>query len=385
MPTTNHESTSGRRLAFLAMAIVMSVVSLARGQDSVELRASAHVDGKSAVLLRDVAELKGEAAKAVGDVVVLEKLPAVETESGAAPTVWPCVDIAAVRRALENRGGVNWGRLTLRGSSCTLKRPMEDAAKAASPAVATKGEGAKPAAGVPTVRELVAPRLAQTFGVEGSKIRVTFDDSARELLDTPVTGRTVELTPLGVGDKVPMSLRVYDQDRVAVQGTIRVAVRVQRTVLLARSGVKKGEVLDASDVASEERWMSPTAETADVSMLGGVTRTKLSAGQVVLAGDIEPAVVVRKGELVSVSCVAATMVVKTIARAAQDARTGEVIKFEHTDGKKRSFLARVSGPGRAVSIAAGADLPADATTNASVPGVIETPRVEVTATTGAKQ
>lgn len=353
MPT-NHESTSGRRVVFLALLVVMSVVSLARGQDSVELRSSARVDGKSAVLLRDVADLKGEAAKAVGDVVVLEKLPAGEGEGAA---LWPTVDIAQVRRALEAKGGVNWGRLMLRGSSCVLKRPVAEVAKAPVSASVDKVEASKSAPGAPTVRDLVAPRLAQTFGVELAKIRVAFDDSAKELLDTSVTARTCELTPLGIAEKVPMSVRVYDQDRVAASGTIRVTVRVQRTVLVARTSMKKGDALGVADVTSEERWVSPTADLADTSMIGGITRTKLSAGQLVQGSDVEAAVVVKKGDLVSVSCVSASVVVKAIARATQDARAGDVIKFEHTDTKKRSFLARVSGPGRAVSTAAGSDVP----------------------------
>lgn len=360
MPT-NHESTSGRRVVFLALLVVMSVVSLARGQDSVELRSSARVDGKAAVLLRDVAELKGEAAKAVGDVVVLDKLPAGEGEGVA----WPSVDIATVRRALEARGGVNWGRLMLRGSSCALRRPVAEVAKAPAPATTDKVEATKSTPGAPTVRDLIAPRLAQLFAVDASRVRVTFDDSAKELLDTPVTGRTCELTPQGTSEKVPMLVRVYDQDRVAASGTIRVLVRVQRWVILARVPMKKGDVLDLADITSEERWVSPTADLADTSMIGGVTRTKLSAGQLVQSSDVEAAVVVKKGELVSVSCVSASVVIKAIARATQDARAGDVIKFEHTDTRKRSFLARVSGPGRAVSIAAGSDslAPTDAVTD----------------------
>ena len=267
--------------------------------------------------------------------------------------------------SLQARGGVNWGRLTLRGSSCILKRPVPEVAAPSTPASAEPVEVVKALTGAPTLRDLIAPRLAQTFRLDLSKIRLTFDDSAKELLDTPVTGRTSEITPLGIAERVPVSVRVYDHDRVAASGTLRVGVRVQRTVLLARTPMKKGDVLELANVASEERWVSPTADIADVSMLGGVTRAKLATGQLVQASDVEPAVVVKKGELVSVSCVSESGVVKAIARATQDARSGDVIKFEHTDSKKRSFLARVSGPGRAVSIAAGTQMPADTLRGAS--------------------
>ena len=117
------------------------------------------------------------------------------------------------------------------------------------------------------------------------------------------------------------------------------------------------------DAAIETRWIGPTTPAAGVEDFGSVVRAgKIAAGQLIQDSDLTPAVVVRKGEMVSVSCVAGSVVLKTLARATSDARKGDVIKFESSEraekGKKdakREFLARVAGPGRAVTTTATAE------------------------------
>jgi flagella basal body P-ring formation protein FlgA len=57
--------------------------------------------------------------------------------------------------------------------------------------------------------------------------------------------------------------------------------------------------------------------------------------------------VVRRGELVTVHCVSGGIVVKAKARARAEARQDEVIELQ-MDGSKKTFRARIVGPGRAV-------------------------------------
>jgi flagella basal body P-ring formation protein FlgA len=210
---------------------------------------------------------------------------------------------------------------------------------------------------------MIPGRVAQLVGAEADAVRVLFEDAAKDLLDTPTAGRVVDITPSGMADRLPLAIRVFEKDRIVAQGSVRVAVSVRREVLVAKNPLKRGDTMELKDAAIEARWVGPTFQGASPEDFGSVVRAgKLSPGQLITDADLTPAVVVRKGEMVSVSCVAGSVVVKTMARASSDARRGEVIRFEGEEksdkGKERSrrvFLARVAGPGRAVTVAASAE------------------------------
>jgi flagella basal body P-ring formation protein FlgA len=360
-PTT---SPTFRRIVALALALVMGCVSAARGRDTVTLRATAEV-GEGKVLLRDVAELSGKAAEALGEVVVLEKWPAGET-------AWTTVEVGAVRSAMNATPNVNWGRISLSGSSCTVRKAVKPVGEAAG-SVPTGAQAAEPTAAVatggPSVRSMIPARLSEVFSVPESMMRLTFEDSAKALLDAPTGGRVVEITPNGIADRVPLTIRVFEKDRIVASGTTRVIVQVKRDVLLAKAALKRGHLLTLADAAIEARWVGPTVTAADTTDFGAVVKASLvKQGQMLLKSDLEPAVVVKRGEFVSVSCVSGTVIVKVTARAASDARVGEIIRFEGTDKKKQVFLARVAGPGKAVSVAVGGDEVAAAETNTATSG-----------------
>lgn len=346
--------TSVRRMAALVLALALGWTAAARAQDEVTLRGAAEVDGERPVLLGEVADLRGPAAEALASIVVLDKWPASEG--------WTTLELSAVKTALGASPRVNWGRLALNGSSCVVRRAA--AAPAAAPAAepAAAAEPARAEVGKSRVRDLIPARIAQLLSLDEASLRLEYEDSAAELLNTPVEGRQVEITPSGMADRVPLAVRVYEKDRIAASGSVRVAVSVKREVLVARAALKRGDVLSLKDAAIETRWIGPTTPAAGLEDFGSVVRAgKLAPGQLIQDSDLTPAVVVRKGEMVSVSCVAGSVVLKTLARATSDARKGDVIKFESAEkpekgrgrkDEKREFLARVAGPGRAVTAAA---------------------------------
>jgi flagella basal body P-ring formation protein FlgA len=341
--------TTARRLVALILALVMGCVSAARGQDTITLRPSAEVS-EAKLLLKHVADLDGKSAEDLADVVVLDKWPTGEA-------TWTTVEIAAVRAAINATPNVNWGRLSLNGSSCTVrKKTQAPAVETNSMAVTGTPAASLPATGGPTVRSMIPARLAEVFSVPENLLRLTFEESAAGLLDVATTGRVVEITPNGVADRVPLTIRVFEKDRIITSGTTRVIVQVKRDVLLAKAALKRGHVLTLADAAIEARWVGPTVAAADTTDFNTVVKASLvKQGQMLLKSDLEPAVVVKRGELVSVSCVSGTVIVKVTARAASDARAGEIIRFEGTDKKKQVFLARVAGPGKAVAVAAGGE------------------------------
>ena len=342
-------STSLRRVVVLVLAAVMGCVATARGQDTITLRGTAEIaEGK--VLLKDVADLNGKAAEALSEVVVIEKWPGGEAS-------WTTLEIAAVRTTLNAAPNVNWGRLSLNGSSCTVRRAVKAAdATTATPTATTGVPAAEAAASGTRVRDQVAARLAEVFSVDEKLLRLTFEDSAKGLLDLPTAGRAVEITPSGVADRVPLTIRVFEKDRIVASGTTRVGVMIRRDVLVAKAAMKRGDLLALKDAQIEARWVGPTMPAADIADFGSMVKaSKIALGQMILDSDLELAVVVKKGEMVSISCIAGSVILKTMARAANDGRVGDVIKFEGTDKKKQTFLARVAGPGKAVSLAVGSD------------------------------
>lgn len=354
--------TSVRRVAALVLALVLGWTAAARAQDEITLRQTAEVDGGRPVLLGDVASLKGPAAEALTTVVVLDQWPA--GDAG-----WTTLDLSAVRGAIGASPRVNWGRLSLNGSSCVVRRVGEVAKTTAAehPKADVRAEAPAETAGS-KVRDLIPSRIAQLLSLEESSLRLEYEASAAELLNTPVDGRAVEITPSGMADRLPLAVRVYEKDRIAASGSIRVTVTVKREVLVAKTALKRGDVLTIKDAAIETRWIGPTTPAADTEDFGSVVKAgKISPGQLIQDSDVTPAVAVHKGEMVSVSCVAGSVVLKTLARATCDGRKGDVIKFESADkpekGKdkkddKREFLARIAGPGRAVTTAAASTEPA---------------------------
>jgi flagella basal body P-ring formation protein FlgA len=359
-PNMNEEAgTSLRRLIVLAAALVMTWVAAGRAnaQDTITLRASAQADPAQPLRLRDLADLNGPSAEQLG-AVVIDGAWAKGTEPGG----WSTISIDAVRSALKAHESANWARLVLRGSSCVVRRndqPAETAASSApaapacvSAAPATTGSDSRG-----TLRALILTRLAAFVGDEPANLRLTFEERDAAVLATSLAGRTAEINPTGSADRIPVAVRIYEHDRLVASATIRVQVEVKRRALIARAPLKRGDVLRAADVAEEERWMLLTAEPASVHSLGSIVRGRVTQGQVIRAADLEPATVIRKGDLVSVSCISGSIVVRTTGRALEDGKVGEVIRLEK-QGSKKPFNARVAGPGRAVTVAAGSDEPA---------------------------
>ncbi|QOJ01777.1 MAG: flagellar basal body P-ring formation protein FlgA [Phycisphaeraceae bacterium] len=344
-----------RPLAILAQ-LLLALTAVA--QDAVVLRPDARLDPAQPIRLRDVADLRGPAAVALADTLVWEAwAAAVAPDTGLA-----LLDAARVKKALDAAAGASASRLTFRGSACLI-RPIS-AAPEPSPRDAPSGPAGDAPDG-PTLKDLIAPRLAVALGVDEQDLRLTFDPASAALLATPITGRTTDLHPAGMSDRVPMTARVFEGDRLVASGTVRVGVEVKRTVAVARRTLTRGQTIGPDDVSAEDRWVGPAAALASpADAEGSAVKNRLTAGQPIASGDLEPAVVVRKGDLVAVTCLAGAVSLRTTARAASDARTGEVIRFEALDDRKRSFRARVSGPGRAVATTAGAEEPPATTTSA---------------------
>jgi len=82
-----------------------------------------------------------------------------------------------------------------------------------------------------------------------------------------------------------------------------------------------------------------------------VLRSVVRPGEPIETSAIEAPILIDRGEIVVVHCIAGTIIIEQRARAKGRGRDGEVIAFESLDSPRRIFSARVSGPGRAVVVA----------------------------------
>src|SRR5436190_1231133 len=80
---------------------------------------------------------------------------------------------------------------------------------------------AAPAPSGDTVRARVAAKIAELLGVPGDALRLSFEETRSDLLNTPTLGRTVAVQAMGASDRLNLSVRVYAGDRLIASGPVR--------------------------------------------------------------------------------------------------------------------------------------------------------------------
>lgn len=336
-------------LRILACVILCLACAGAAIADSITLRPVVRMDAQRAALtLADIARLDGPIAQALGDVPIAT----IEKDAG----VWVTIDVGHVREALKARPELDWSRLTIHGLSTQVRRLTPPRPAEPEPELEPTPEESP---SVPTLRFAIARRLTDMLAVESDKLRLKFDDRDTTTLAMPTTRRIVDIQPLGSGDRVPLAVRVYEHEQLILNITLRVHAEVQRPVAAATGALKKGHILEAGDFTIEDRWLPATARPlAPELATGKAIRQAVNPGEAIGIEDVQPPVVVKRGELVSVHCLTEGFVLKLTCRAMSDGRDGELMQFETLEaGRKdrRVIFARPAGAGTA--IAASTDAP----------------------------
>lgn len=295
------------------------------------------------VHLADIADLQGPDALALADIAIVSGVP----RSGVRIT------LEEVSVAISSARNVNLGKLTFHGSACMVVPP------APKPAVQPQAAPAPVIDQGPVVRDLIPRRIAELLGVEATHLRLKFDDADRKLLDQPTTGRVVELKPVGAADRMPLQLSIYEDRNelghmLIASGTIRVGVDVLRDVIVAKSLLKKTDVVTLDNALLDQQWLGIAAKPATSELaFGSIVRAgKINPGQPIMDGDIEQAVAVKRGQLCSIHVISGSFVVKSQARALEPGKVGDTIKFAPASPKDKKdtrwFEARIESPGRAI-------------------------------------
>lgn len=344
--TTVQNRFSPRRVAVFIAAAAVVLLAMARpslGQ-TVTLLGAARVDPSGPVKLGDIAHIEGEGAEKLAGVVIVED-PARELAQSGGTLM---VRLDRVRETIERSGAARRSTLALRGRSCVIvpMRRIEDLPRA------DKEEEDKPEPshlGLPTVRGGIERYLLDIFGVRASEARFAFEERDEAFLVETTIGRHVAVRRVGSSARVPVAVTVYDGESIVASQTVRVNVLLKREVLVATRPVSRGVRLDDTIVRAETRWVPPTVDPAPADeAIGSLLVDPRVEGQIVERRNLEPPLMVRRGDIVKIHSVAGTVVIELDARARSDGREGDVIEFEPMDGTRRRINARVSGPGQAV-------------------------------------
>ncbi len=309
----------------------------------VELRSTVRVAVGAAVTVGDVARVTGEGAEDASGVVLIERATGADG--------WTEIDIEQVRDALLAHG-VREAALSLRGSSCgvlALRRSSsrveasDPEPERASEVVSAEG----------TIREMVERVLGEAFGVPAHRLRITFDRRSIAFLAQQRKGRSVHARVTGMGDRPSVRVRIFEGDRTLDEQTVRCEVRIRRRVLVAGRDIQRGETLDLADVRVLDQWLRPTTRPAPIEGFRGLVAARsIRSGRVIEEHAIEAPIVIRRGDLCTLSCVSGTILIELQqVRARADGREGDIIEFETRD--RRRIRARVDGPLRAVIAVSG--------------------------------
>lgn len=344
----------GRVVKFGLLAVLASAATTAARADRIELRSSVRV--AAPVALRDVAILEGADAEALGDVIVFAQ----SKENRAAHVDLSVDEIRSILN--ESRSDVRWGKIALSGDSCSLRliyekkeTPVEEPlpARVAAPAMPKTAMG-------PTwhvvsefreesLRSAIGARITSFLKAESSDVRIAFSEADSVLLNTQVAGRTLDIQPTGLGAMVPVMVRVFEADKVIAAGTAKVRVEQKLNVVGATRSLHRGDLVTKEVVFSESRWTTPGERLAtEEAILGRVVKNRVQPGELFLDGDVEAAILVKRGDIVNIACVAGSIVMNTKARAMANAGENEVIEFTPLRNPKSRVTARVVAPGQAV-------------------------------------
>jgi len=333
----------------LVSLILVLLVGEAFGSSTIRLLPNARVNAGEPVLLEDIAQLDGAEALRLAAVVVTED-PAVA--DGASTFL---IERAEVHARLQ-AAGAKWAEVALTGSGCRVMPIDMDGLGAkpiAKPTVerTPAGEAWRTQENTGTLLAAVGLQLSSILGVRPEDLRVFPELGDGELLATAVAGRNVQIRPMGSGERIPLSIAVFEDGGVAIEESIRVTVRVRREVTIATDEIGRGRVIGRSNIETRPEWVAPdVAPVPTAEIVGAETARAVRAGEVIDDGALVSPIAIERGDRVSVRCVTRGIVVRTEAHALEDGRVGEMIRLRPVGADRRApgFDAKVEGPGRAI-------------------------------------
>ncbi|MBX3424995.1 MAG: flagellar basal body P-ring formation protein FlgA [Pirellulales bacterium] len=149
--------------------------------------------------------------------------------------------------------------------------------------------------------------------------------------DAPWTGRQKFLLAARAGD---------------APTAVLTRVTRQELVVVAQRPIARGELIRAADVEIQpvDNAVPAAAVRNLAEVVGKESATNIAVGTMVMSGAVRAPIVVRRGELVTVTARTGGITARTVAVAQQDGAAGELVLVESgAKQRKRRFTARVTG------------------------------------------
>jgi flagella basal body P-ring formation protein FlgA len=345
-------STTAVRLAsvwLLAGLLAAFGANIAHADTRVTLKPAARIPAGAHVTLDDVATIKGDSASTIGAIIMCDAAGNPLAQDG-----WIAVSTDDVRSAI-NAAGVPMTTVSISGSTCAVRFLPSGTAPLAAPARLARADiTTNPY----TVRNAITERIAHELSISTDDLDMTFrDGGAGDLLDMPAANRRVDIALASSAAAARISIRttIYEGDRMVRTATVIADVKVRQLVVTPVSEIDRGSILTENDITVVEQWVTPgqrplaTREQA----IGSKARSRLSPSKPITVADVEPPVVVTRGDVVYIDYLAGSFTLRVRARALSSGRENDIIELR-IEGATRTIQARITAPGRAVMVDASA-------------------------------
>lgn len=259
---------------------------------------------------------------------------------------WSTIKVEQIRELLVDSPTINTGSIMLVGNSISITRR-----KAPAEVQPHKTNTVVQASNSQSILEHHIERwIYSRLKTTSESTRIQFTNRDRRLLNTPTTGKIVEITEIGRSSKMSLRIVIYKDERIVTDTTIRCDVQIQRSVRVAAEQIRRQSVINNEQSTVETRWISPVTAIADPEQsLDMVCKKTIDSGTILLQSMLETPILIERGEIVSATSLSGSVSVAMSVRARTAGRLGDLIELESRDHKKR-FTARVAGVGRVVII-----------------------------------
>lgn len=319
--------------------------------DTITLKRSAMLDPHATVTLAHIADLDGPHAISLADTVLATQCADLPAERlGESPMYR--IDPGMVRDALDASGGVNWAFLSVRGGTVSITSSRTDRPTPANTDPDRAGVGTEhvPISVVPegSIGAVARDVVRTILRARDEDLRIVWPERHADFVFEPVAGRAVHVKPIGTSERMPLSVTVYDGDRIVRTETVRAEISIRRTTHTASRVLTRGTPIGPDDFTTREIWTAPGLDPAG-EIVGQVTARRLEPGTLIEADDVRPPIVIERGEQITLHCISGAVAIRSPARALGDARDGETLVVEMA-GTGRRVMARANGAGNAVLV-----------------------------------
>ena len=319
--------------------VLLGVVgwTTALGAAEVRLRSEMQASG-GLVLLRDVAEVFAKEHDEMQRLAEMELFPAPLAGEKRLVSVREIRDMLVLK-------GLNIGQVRFSGASQTRIIGAVEANKTQQVVRSGASSGARRLATDRVSAALVAYLNTTTGSQARWIVRFDLNDEQVAMFSDPQTHCEIS------GGESPWVGRQMFQiskglaAESAVETTLEVDVTLPATIVVAARTLPRGAVVHAADLQVQasrphEAQLESFGRLEDV--VGQELRRSIGAGQPLTQADVQPPVLVRRGDPVTVYARSPGIQVRTTARAVEDGALGDLISVESLSDRRR-FFASVSG------------------------------------------